>query len=114
MEEKSIKPIKVNNPLLTKGNIVRSLGAIVGLTFAGIGVLFMISIIMFIPGIFAVLVGMVIAVLSAPKASVECPSCGTENKVTIRKKGFTCEGCSTVTPIEWIENKWTSFKAWKK
>ena len=114
MEEKSIKPVKVNNPLLTKGNIARSLGAIVGLTFAGIGVLFMISIIMFIPGIFAVLTGMAIAVLFTPKAHVECPNCGTDNKVAIRKKGMACEGCSTVTPIEWIDNKWTSFKAWKK
>ena len=82
-------------------NIGRMIGVICGLSLAGIGVIMMISIVLFIPGIFGVLIGLVTTVLSTPKTSAICPACSTENKVALKAKQLKCEGCETTTPLKW-------------
>ncbi len=95
--ELSVPPIKEN--------IGSYVGIVIGLSFAGIGVLMLLSLILFIPGIFAVLIGLVVAVLCSPKLSVKCPLCDTESKVALKSKQLKCEGCDNITPLKWSSPK---------
>src|SRR5690625_5944496 len=62
----TIEPMTVEIPPIKK-SLGQTLGVATGFTVAGIGVLMMISLVLFIPGIFGVLIGLVIAVASTPK-----------------------------------------------
>lgn len=113
---RNIEIIEVSAPPARK-NIGRAIGTIIGLAIAIIGIIMALSIVLIIPGIMAVATGTIIAVLSAPKASVICPACSTENRVTLKSKSMKCEGCATITPLKWPKgsgNKWTSWDAWKR
>jgi len=99
----NVKPIEVleveiPNIKRTAGSLI---GSISGIIIAIAGVLMMLSIILILPGIGAVLIGMAMAVKFAPKADVNCPACGTENKPPIKSKQLKCEGCGTKTPLKW-------------
>src|SRR5690625_7390580 len=77
----------------------------IGLIFTIIGVLMASTIILIFPGLSGLLVGVFLMVLCAPKASVDCPTCDTENRVTITSKQLKCEGCDTSTPLRWNNKK---------
>lgn len=104
MSVNKIESMAVSVPPV-KENIGRIIGIIIGLTFAGIGVLMMLSLILFIPGIFAVLIGLFVAVLCTPKLSVKCPLCDTESNVVLKSKQLKCEGCDNITPLRWSSPK---------
>src|SRR5690625_7182115 len=86
----TIEPMTVEIPPIKK-SLGQTLGVATGFTIAGIGVLMMISLVLFIPGIFGVLIGLVIAVASTPKTGIDCPLCGTETPVPLKSKKLKCE-----------------------
>src|SRR5690625_3758154 len=100
--EKRIEPMTIKYPP-ARENIGRLIGVFIGLAIALLGVAFILSIILIIPGFFGVLIGLVITVLCTPKASATCPACSTENKVALKSKRLKCEGCDTTTPLRWIK-----------
>jgi len=114
MEKVSKKIVEVRQVPITS-NILRTVLTIAGLIFAIISAIMMLTIVLFIPGIFGVLIGLVVAILSAPKTPVNCPYCLTENKATFKAKSFKCDGCAETVPIRWKdESKWTSWSTWRR
>lgn len=98
-----VTPIDVQKPKLTMKNAGRSTGLLIGLILFGIGVLMMVSIVLFIPGIFGVLVGGVISVMSVPKTDIKCPACDYVNKAAPPTAGVECERCKTNLPVKWVK-----------
>ena len=88
-------------PRIGGAGIIRTLLSVIGLLLALIGVIMMFTIVMFIPGIFTVLVGLVVAYISLPKNKVVCRDCGTENSVQLFAKGVDCEGCKERMVLRW-------------
>lgn len=76
-------------------------GILFGGLFALLGVIFMITIILFIPGIFGVLIGFVVMVMSVPKVSTECRACGQPVSVKVNAKSGECPSCKTANPVVW-------------
>lgn len=99
----SMELIKISEKEVMKKNKLRMIGLFTGLAIAGLGLLMMISIILIIPGVFGVLVGLVISVMSIPKANVECPNCEYDNKVELKKASKECDRCKRNLPIEWTK-----------
>ena len=97
---KTIEVVEVEIPDI-KQSAGSLIGSIIGIIIAITGVIMMLSIILILPGIGAVLIGLVMAVKFAPKAIVNCPACGVENKPPIKSKQLVCEGCGTKTPLKW-------------
>lgn len=100
-----VELIEVEKPQLNFKNAGRSVGFIIGVIILGISVVFILSIILIIPGIFGLLIGLVVAYLNVPKTNVNCPSCGTVNRAAPPEKRAECEACATVIPIKWIKPK---------
>ena len=100
-----IEPIKLEKPKVTLKNAGRSVGFIIGLAVFTIGIIMMMSLILILPGVFGVLVGLVVLVMNVPKAEVECPSCGYTNKAAPPKPSVECERCKNNIPIEWVKKK---------
>lgn len=98
-----IKPIEIKKPKVTLKNAGRSTGFIIGLAIFTIGIIMMMTIILILPGIFGVLVGLVMLVMNVPKAEVECPSCGYDNKAAPPKASVECERCKNNIPIKWVK-----------
>ena len=90
--------ITVQNRKPTGGETVMlAIGAL--LFFAGI--LMMISLILFLPGIGAFLVGFLLMYFGRPKAIIECTNCGGDVIARLNDKQAKCEHCDTVHPITW-------------
>lgn len=103
MEANKIEVIEVEKPSINRANIARSGGMMVGAVFAGIGLILCITIIGLIPGLFGVLIGLVIMTKSVPKAIVKCPACDFENKAAPPQASVECERCKTNLPIKWTK-----------
>lgn len=98
----TIVPLLVEKPKNPFGDSkMNVVGLVIGIGLTALGLLMMVTIILFIPGIFGVMIGLVMIVMNAPKTLVNCPSCGTENKAVLKSKQVKCEGCDTVTPLRW-------------
>ena len=104
---KAIEPLTLYMDDYTKDgkNIFRLVVTISGLALAMIGVLCMLTIILILPGIGAVLIGLVVAIISVPKAELSCPVCGIENKIPLNSKQLKCEGCDSHTPVKWVKRR---------
>src|SRR5690625_260374 len=100
-----IELVEVEKPRLTLKNASNGVGYIVGMTILAISVVFILSIVLIIPGIFGVLIGMVIAYKSVPKSELTCPACDTINRAAPPGKRVECEACATVIPIKWVKPK---------
>src|SRR5690625_5050583 len=91
METKNIEIIEVEKPHMNLANAIRSTGMLIGLIIFGIGIVMCLTIILFIPGLFAILTGLVVFVLNAPKARVICPACEFENKAIAASNSVECD-----------------------
>lgn len=80
-----------------KSIVVMALGAFT----LFISVLFILSIILIIPGIFGVLIGLLIMYAGVQRTSIECVACNQPIKVKVTDKNGECEHCKTVNPIVW-------------
>src|SRR5690625_1409289 len=98
-----IELIEVEKPALDLKNVRRSAGFIIGTIILGISIVFILTIVLIIPGIFGLLIGLVITYINVPKSEVECPACGTINRAAPPGKRIECEACATIMPIKWIK-----------
>lgn len=105
VETDKIKIIEVEKPRMNLANVARSTGMLIGLIIFGIGIVMCLTIILFIPGLFAILIGLVVFVLNAPKAKVVCPACEFENKAIAASNSVECDRCKTNIPIKWKEEE---------
>lgn len=103
MNTDKIEVVEVSKPKLTGANIARTGGLMFGLIVTIIGILMCISLILLIPGLFAVLVGIVVMALNLPKTTVACPACDYENKIAHPNVSVACERCKTNIPVKWAE-----------
>ena len=103
MNNGKVEVIEVSKPKRIFANAPRSAGALVGFIMFIIGVLFCISIILLIPGVFMTLIGLVVMTINAPKADIECPSCDYINKVSPPSVSASCERCKSNIPIKWVK-----------
>ena len=105
METNRVEIIEVSKPKINRANIARSTGLLIGLIIFGIGIVFCLSIILLIPGLFGVLIGLVVMVMNVPKAIVNCPACHFENKAAPPRPSVECERCKTNIPIKWTDTR---------
>lgn len=103
METEKVELIKIEKPGINRANIGRSVGMLIGLIIFIIGLIFCITIFLLIPGIFGVLIGLVVMAKNVPKAIVKCPACDFENKAAPPQASVECERCKTNLPIKWTE-----------
>lgn len=96
LEANKIEVIEVEKPRINRANIARSGAMMTGAVIFGIGLLFCITIIGLIPGLFGVLIGLVIMAMNVPKAIVKCPTAPPQASVE-------CERCKTNLPILWTK-----------
>lgn len=101
MKTNEIEIIEVEKPRMNAANIARSTGMLIGLIIFGISIVMCLSIILLIPGLFGVLIGLVVMVLNIPKAIVACPACAFENKANISDNSVECDRCKVNIPIKW-------------
>lgn len=99
-----IETLTVDIPPFTS-NVGRLIGVIFGLVITLISSIMIVSLVLFIPGMFGALTGLFLIVICAPKADVNCPACNTDNKVILASKQLKCEGCDTSTPLRWNNKK---------
>lgn len=82
---------------------------IIGLLFGGgvllLGIVFMITIILFLPGIFGVLIGFLIMYASVPSVETECRACSQPVRVKLNVKSGVCPSCKTANPVVWAKVK---------
>ena len=104
---KAIEPLTLYTDDYTKDgkNILRLIVTFSGLALAVVGVLCMLTIILILPGIGAVLIGLVVAIASVPKVDIDCPVCGIDNKIPLKSKQLKCEGCDNSTPVRWLKRR---------
>lgn len=67
------------------------------------GVLAMLSIVGFLPGIGLFLVGYLLMHFGRPKVEITCASCGGTTIARSGEKKAKCEHCETVQPIKWTK-----------
>lgn len=103
--KRKIEVVTVEEPKISIKLLTQSVGAVIGLALMLIGILLMITIIGILPGIGALLLGGVIAVLNMPKTSVRCPACGLDSPAPLKAKNMSCESCETVTPLKWVKSE---------
>ena len=103
--KRNVEVVTVEEPKITLKMIMQSGGSLFGLILMAIGVLLMITIIGILPGIGAVLLGGVIAIMSMPKTPVNCPACGLDTPAPFKAKNMTCENCETLTPLKWVKSE---------
>lgn len=103
MEANKIEVIEVEKPRINRANIARSGARMTGAVIFGIGLLFCITIIGLIPGLFGMLIGLVIMAMNVPKAIVKCPACDYDNKAAPPQASVECERCKTNLPIKWTK-----------
>lgn len=104
VSERKIEVLTVEEPRMTFKMFTQTGGSIFGLVLAGFGVLLMLTIIGILPGIGAVIIGLVIAVMNAPKTPIVCPACGLETSAPLKSKKLECESCATITPLRWVKS----------
>lgn len=90
--------IALKKPKATTGENVK-MG--VGLALAIMGVLMLLSIVLFLPGIGAFLVGFLLIRSGRPKEVITCAQCGGDVIAAFGEKQAKCEHCNTVHPIAW-------------
>ena len=88
-------------PKFTAGNYVRAVFSVIGLIIALIGLIMTLSIVMIIPGLFGVIIGIVVAYFAVPTVKTECRECGTTNTIKLGSKGVDCEGCKRRMVVKW-------------
>src|SRR5690625_2558481 len=96
---------EVIKPQITFRNIGNSIGFIIGMIITAISIVFIVSIILIIPGLFGLLIGLVVMVAPVPTAEVICRACETLNRTAPQNKRMECEACGTITPIKWISRR---------
>ena len=89
--------IEVEKPRLT----LRNTGFIIGAIILISGIIFMVTIVMIIPGMIAFTIGITVVYANTPITEVICAFCGTVNIVTPPDKRIECEACSANIPIKW-------------
>lgn len=97
------KTIEVRTKEIPKNMALRSGGMLAGLVIIGISVVFILTIILAIPGIFGLLIGFLVMYAGIPKEPVECTACGESFRVKVNDKSPKCETCETVNPIKWVK-----------
>lgn len=105
VEMGKIEVKEVVKPQITFRNIGNSIGFIVGMILTAISIVFIVSIILIIPGLFGLLIGLVVMVATVPKSEVKCRACETVNRAAPPNKRIECEACGTITPIKWISRR---------
>lgn len=98
-----IEVLTLEKPRLNLRDAFSSIGAFFGITLAILGVLMMITIILFIPGIGLFLAGTTLAYGSLPRKKSDCPVCSLELKAKLNAKNTKCQHCETIVPIKWIK-----------
>lgn len=101
MNTEKIEIIEVEKPKFSVANIARSTGMLIGLFIVVIGLVMCFTIVLAIPGLFGILIGLVVMVMNVPKAKVACPACNFENKANWGSNSVECERCKTNIPIKW-------------
>lgn len=95
--------IEVKTLSLTKFPAKSIIGMLFGGLFALLGVIFMITIILFLPGIFGVLIGFLIMYASVPSVTTECRACSQPVRVKVNVKNAECPSCKTANPVVWAK-----------
>lgn len=75
----------------------------IGVFLLIIGVLSMLSIVGFLPGIGFFLVGYLLMHFGRPKVAINCANCGGEIEARQGEKKAKCEHCETANPIKWTK-----------
>lgn len=98
VSEIEVRTLTIPKPS-AKNIVIMALGAFTLL----LSVLFIISIILMIPGFFGLLIGFFILRAGAPRVSFDCMACGQSVKVMAKEKSGVCEHCKTANPLVWAE-----------
>ena len=86
-----------------KASIGQSLIIAIGLILAVAGLLMMLSIILFLPGVGAFLIGFLMIWFNRPKETITCRQCSGNVTARLGDKQAKCEHCNTVHPITWTK-----------
>lgn len=99
----TVQVLKVELPKLNFKMLTSTGVSLFGLILVILGVLMLPTLVLTLPGIGAIIIGLVVMMMNLPKVPVKCPACGLDTKAEYNGKNFTCDKCQTLTPLQWIK-----------